>query len=319
MIDFDILSSDVASSYGGSDLWLSQVEDLMDHCRAPPIPDPSVPHMVDTSMNKGLLRDKICLPTTIATHGDLRHSLVRPMAIEVDFFNPFGRSNDILASEAKFPSESPTPRKRLRETSDGNVAGEGSNSFSCGSSPSVVSRQSGEIDSSFDRAREKNRLNAVKNRARKKEYVASLEETIRNMTLEVQYYKQVAVNTVRESRLPSADVNLAASGRAATQYSENGHGISSKLLELQTSMNAQLQSDGTLDDTLLKYLRGCSVGFAITNPNLPGEPMIFVDGGFVSLTGYTMEELLGKNPKFLQVCLPIINLVCYLICSSRKI
>lgn len=42
------------------------------------------------------------------------------------------------------------------------------------------------------------------------------------------------------------------------------------------------------------------VGLVITDPSLPEHPIIFVNAGFTQLTGYTAEETIGRNCKFLQ-------------------
>ena len=43
-----------------------------------------------------------------------------------------------------------------------------------------------------------------------------------------------------------------------------------------------------------------SNGILITDPNLPDNPIIYVNPAFVRTTGYTMEEVLGRNCRFLQ-------------------
>jgi diguanylate cyclase (GGDEF)-like protein/PAS domain S-box-containing protein len=43
-----------------------------------------------------------------------------------------------------------------------------------------------------------------------------------------------------------------------------------------------------------------STGVVITDPNQPNNPVIFVNAAFSTLTGYTSEEVLGKNCRFLQ-------------------
>lgn len=47
-------------------------------------------------------------------------------------------------------------------------------------------------------------------------------------------------------------------------------------------------------------LNHTNVGLIITDPNLPDHPIIFVNKGFVNLTGYQEEEVIGKNCRILQ-------------------
>jgi PAS domain S-box-containing protein len=41
-------------------------------------------------------------------------------------------------------------------------------------------------------------------------------------------------------------------------------------------------------------------GISISDARLPDNPLIFVNKGFVNMTGYTTEEVLGRNCRFLQ-------------------
>jgi PAS domain-containing protein len=47
-------------------------------------------------------------------------------------------------------------------------------------------------------------------------------------------------------------------------------------------------------------LTGSQQNFAISDPTLPDNPIVFVSQGFLELTGYTMSECLGRNCRFLQ-------------------
>lgn len=38
----------------------------------------------------------------------------------------------------------------------------------------------------------------------------------------------------------------------------------------------------------------------ITDPSLEDNPIVYVNQGFVQMTGYEAEEILGKNCRFLQ-------------------
>lgn len=40
--------------------------------------------------------------------------------------------------------------------------------------------------------------------------------------------------------------------------------------------------------------------FIVTDPRLPGNPIIYASPGFLRLTGYPIERVLGRNCRFLQ-------------------
>jgi PAS domain S-box-containing protein len=51
---------------------------------------------------------------------------------------------------------------------------------------------------------------------------------------------------------------------------------------------------------LRQALKHTCSGIVITDPNQPGNPIVFSNPAFENMTGYTYEELKGKNPKILQ-------------------
>ncbi|SEH59368.1 PAS domain S-box-containing protein [Halopenitus malekzadehii] len=57
------------------------------------------------------------------------------------------------------------------------------------------------------------------------------------------------------------------------------------------------------EDQLKLYRRAmetATVGISITNPSLSGNPLIYVNDEFERITGRSQEEVLGRNPRFLQ-------------------
>ena len=40
--------------------------------------------------------------------------------------------------------------------------------------------------------------------------------------------------------------------------------------------------------------------FVITDPSLPDNPIVFASQGFLTLTGYALDQILGRNCRFLQ-------------------
>ncbi len=57
-------------------------------------------------------------------------------------------------------------------------------------------------------------------------------------------------------------------------------------------------------DAEMQLLQKCVAtvtnGIVISDPTLPDNPITFVNNGFVEMTGYAMEDILGRNCRFLQ-------------------
>lgn len=49
-----------------------------------------------------------------------------------------------------------------------------------------------------------------------------------------------------------------------------------------------------------RALGAAAEGITISDPSLPGNPLIYVNSGFEQLTGYTRQSVLGRNCRFLQ-------------------
>nr|AML77671.1 putative LOV domain-containing protein [Asplenium platyneuron] len=55
--------------------------------------------------------------------------------------------------------------------------------------------------------------------------------------------------------------------------------------------------DASVQQSLKKL---CHHSFVITDPHLHGHPIVYVSDAFLHMSGYSAEEVLGRNPKFLQ-------------------
>ncbi len=53
-------------------------------------------------------------------------------------------------------------------------------------------------------------------------------------------------------------------------------------------------------DLLMLILDKVGDGVVLTDPNLKNNPIVYASAGFYELTGYTEEEVLGRNCNFLQ-------------------
>ena len=59
-------------------------------------------------------------------------------------------------------------------------------------------------------------------------------------------------------------------------------------------------SDLSHEDDPATTLERIQQSFVIADPSLPDCPIVFASDGFLDFTGYTREEILGRNCRFLQ-------------------
>ncbi|CAM9202407.1 unnamed protein product [Ascophyllum nodosum] len=130
--------------------------------------------------------------------------------------------------------------------------------------------------------RERNREHAKRSRVRKKFLLESLQKSV------------TALQEENEKLRGAIRANLGAD--------------EAKELLSQTDTSSLISSspgDATkvLDDpdySLVKALQTAQQNFVITDPTLPDNPIVFASQGFLELTGYSLDEVLGRNCRFLQ-------------------
>ncbi|PSJ17513.1 PAS domain-containing protein [Nitrosomonas supralitoralis] len=57
---------------------------------------------------------------------------------------------------------------------------------------------------------------------------------------------------------------------------------------------------GLIPQVLSKILDSCVNGVSLADPDLEDLPLVYVNKAFEAITGYTLEETVGKNCRFLQ-------------------
>lgn len=132
--------------------------------------------------------------------------------------------------------------------------------------------------------RERNREHAKKSRVRKKFLLDSLQHSVR--ALEAENAKLRAA--IKEHLKDEADYLLSGCAKGDT-------GV---LIAPDRDLGTR-----TLDNpdfALVKALQNTEQTFLITDPALPDNPIVYASQGFLKLTGYSLEEVLGRNCRFLQ-------------------
>ena len=67
--------------------------------------------------------------------------------------------------------------------------------------------------------------------------------------------------------------------------------------------SSSADANKVLDDpdfSFIKALQTAQQNFVVTDPSLPDNPIVYATQGFLNLTGYTLDQVLGRNCRFLQ-------------------
>jgi PAS domain S-box-containing protein len=88
---------------------------------------------------------------------------------------------------------------------------------------------------------------------------------------------------------------------------KNGEGAAERLLEtvedLTVSDITGTGGDGLPEPSARNIVRAVDeapVGITLSDPSLPDNPLVYANEGYATLTGYDLEEVLGRNCRFLQ-------------------
>jgi len=66
-------------------------------------------------------------------------------------------------------------------------------------------------------------------------------------------------------------------------------------------MNFVVEKDpGMIPAVLAEILDSCVNGVTLSDPDLPDNPIVYANAVFERITGYSREEILGRNCRFLQ-------------------
>ena len=162
----------------------------------------------------------------------------------------------------------------------------------------AVDKKSIEEQMSAER-RQRNREHAKRSRVRKKFMLESLQTQVRglqgeNSTLRMLVQKHIPQNAMKiidECCSKSVLFGTEGRGEAAAAAAPNAENAKEKGKEV-----ALLKSDFSLIESLTSGQQN----FVLSDPRLPDNPIVFASPGFYELTGYTRDEVLGRNCRFLQ-------------------
>jgi PAS domain-containing protein len=132
----------------------------------------------------------------------------------------------------------------------------------------------------FPYERERNKLLARKTRQKKKVETENLKDRIAALALENEKLRTIIHTDIPQlsaAQLIQSDVSLP----------DNVHQLLKQMISIE-------------EKSILTELSMKQKSFCIVNPVAKGSPIVYVSPGFLTLTGYSREECIGKNCRFLQ-------------------
>ncbi|KAL7580357.1 hypothetical protein ACA910_004385 [Epithemia clementina (nom. ined.)] len=133
--------------------------------------------------------------------------------------------------------------------------------------------------------RERNREHAKRSRIRKKFLLESLQQSVALLKEENEKLRtsiRTHLGDERASELLEKNKDTSVDGLLA-----NSQSIANKVLD-------------DPDFSFIKALQTAQQNFVVTDPSLPDNPIVYASQGFLNLTGYSLDQILGRNCRFLQ-------------------
>lgn len=137
----------------------------------------------------------------------------------------------------------------------------------------------------IDRRRERNRILARRTRLRKKFFFESLQKEVIELQRE-----NVALRDIVRTEIEGEE------GRTLLEECNAARKLPREVLEA-CGENPDLDQE---DFNLVTSIQQSQHSFVITDPSLRDNPIVFASDDFLTLTGYSREDVLGRNCRFLQ-------------------
>lgn len=150
----------------------------------------------------------------------------------------------------------------------------------------------------------RNREHAKRSRVRKKFMLEGLQQQVRglqdeNSCLRMLVQKHIpkeALKIIDECCSKSVLFDTSGGDWGGEDGSDAGNGPQDAKKEGGADSTPLLRSDFSLIESLTSGQQN----FVLSDPRLPDNPIVFASPGFYELTGYTREQVLGRNCRFLQ-------------------
>lgn len=197
---------------------------------------------------------------------------------------PAHSSGSINTAVAQQPSVAVTKRRRVENPSS-SIGGNQVLSDPMAVAAALQGRGRKKTQAQIDRRRERNRILARRTRLRKKFFFESLQKEV--------------VDLQRE--------NAALKDIVRTELDDDGKKLLDECDAMERMPQGVLEACGEnaneydqQDFNLVRSIQQSQHSFVITDPSLQDNPIVFASDDFLNLTGYSREEVLGRNCRFLQ-------------------
>lgn len=137
----------------------------------------------------------------------------------------------------------------------------------------------------IDRRRERNRILARRTRLRKKFFFESLQKEVMELQKENSALKDIVRTEIEGEE-----------GRVLLEQCNAARKLPREVLEA-CGENPDLDQE---DFNLVTSIQQSQHSFIITDPSLQDNPIVFASDDFLTLTGYSREDVLGRNCRFLH-------------------
>lgn len=160
--------------------------------------------------------------------------------------------------------------------------------------------------------RERNREHAKRSRIRKKFLLESLQQSVQLLkeeneklkdSIKVHLGEDTATKLLAPEHLQSMSSSLASSSAGAGGAVPSQVNLAAAGKDGSIIANTTSDANKVLDDpdfNFIKALQTAQQNFVVTDPSLPDNPIVYATQGFLNLTGYTLDQVLGRNCRFLQ-------------------
>lgn len=138
----------------------------------------------------------------------------------------------------------------------------------------------------IDRRRERNRILARRTRLRKKFFFEALQKEVMDLQRENMRLKGIVKDEISSPE-----------GQKLLDECDAAERMPANVLEACGDFEDGLDMQ---DYNLVQSIKYSQQSFIITDPSLTDNPIVFASDDFLQLTGYSREQVLGRNCRFLQ-------------------